>query len=154
MTLIWRKGILTELPLCYGTVYRYNNAQRCDQFSQNDRSTGSGFDLAWFSSLSYERLSSVFSLLFTLIFFVVFFTLRFSEWIGPLACYNHCPSAQLKVYLPITENIEKSWPAWKLNCSRVLTTDTAPVKRLYCCVTHYHLPAAFCCGRNLEVYRL
>ena len=23
--------------------------------------------------------------------------------------------------------------AWKLNCSSVLTTDTAPVKRLYCC---------------------
>ena len=44
--------------------------------------------------------------------------------------------------------------AWKLNCWSVLTTDTAPVKRLYCCVTHYHLPAAFCCGCNLEVYRL
>jgi len=44
--------------------------------------------------------------------------------------------------------------AWKLNCSSVLTTDTAPVKRLYCHVTHFHLPAAFCCGRNLEVYRL
>jgi len=44
--------------------------------------------------------------------------------------------------------------AWKLNCSSVLTTDTAPVKRLYCCVTHFHLPAAFCCGCNLEVYRL
>jgi len=28
--------------------------------------------------------------------------------------------------------------AWKLNCSSVLTTDTAPVKRLYCCVTHFH----------------
>jgi len=28
------------------------------------------------------------------------------------------------------------------------------VKQLYCCVTHFHLPAAFCCGRNLEVYRL
>ena len=35
-----------------------------------------------------------------------------------------------------------------------LTTDTAPVKRLYCCVTHFHFPAAFCCGCNLEVYRL
>jgi len=33
--------------------------------------------------------------------------------------------------------------AWKLNCSRVLTTDTAPVKRLYCCVTHFHFYAAF-----------
>ena len=44
--------------------------------------------------------------------------------------------------------------AWKLNCSSVLTTDTAPVKRLYCCVTHFHFPAAFCCGCNLEVYRL
>ena len=33
--------------------------------------------------------------------------------------------------------------AWKLNCSSVLTTDTAPVKRLYCCVTHFHFPAAF-----------
>ena len=40
------------------------------------------------------------------------------------------------------------------NCSSVLTTDTAPVKRLYCCVTHFHFPAAFCCGCNLEVYRL
>ena len=28
--------------------------------------------------------------------------------------------------------------SWKLNCSHVLTTDTAPVKRLYCCVTHFH----------------
>ena len=38
---------------------------------------------------------------------------------------------------------------------RSYTTDTAPaVKRLYCCVTHFHFPAAFCCGRNLEVYRL
>jgi len=45
-------------------------------------------------------------------------------------------------------------PDWKLNCSRVLTTNTAPVKRLYCCVTHFHFPTAFCCGRNLEVYRL
>jgi len=36
----------------------------------------------------------------------------------------------------------------------VLTTDAAPVKRLYCCVTHFHFPAAFCCGCNLEVYRL
>ena len=44
--------------------------------------------------------------------------------------------------------------AWKLNCSSVLTTDTAPVKRFYCCVTHFHLPAAFCCGCNLEVYWL
>jgi len=44
--------------------------------------------------------------------------------------------------------------AWKLNCSSVLTTDTAPVKRLYCCMTHFHFPAAFCCGCNLEVYRL
>jgi len=38
------------------------------------------------------------------------------------------------------------WPfldaAWKLNCSSVLTTDTVPVKRLYCCVTHFHFPAA------------
>ena len=42
----------------------------------------------------------------------------------------------------------------KLNCSSVLTTDTAPVKRLYCCVTHFYLPAALCCGRSLEVYRL
>ena len=33
--------------------------------------------------------------------------------------------------------------AWKLNCSNVLTTDTAPVKRLYCCMTHFHFPAAF-----------
>ena len=30
-------------------------------------------------------------------------------------------------------------------------TDTAPVKRLYCCVTHFHFPAAFCYGHNLEV---
>jgi len=44
--------------------------------------------------------------------------------------------------------------AWKLNCSSVLTTDTAPVKRLYCCVTHFIFPAAFWCGCNLEVYRL
>ena len=44
--------------------------------------------------------------------------------------------------------------AWKLNCSSVLTTDTAPVKQLYCCMTHFPFPAAFCCGRNLEVYRL
>ena len=42
----------------------------------------------------------------------------------------------------------------RLNCSSVLTTDTAPVKRLYCCVTHFHFSAAFCCGCNLEVYRL
>jgi len=34
--------------------------------------------------------------------------------------------------------------AWKLNCSSVLTTDTAPVKRLYCCVTH--LSAWLTCG--------
>jgi len=32
---------------------------------------------------------------------------------------------------------------WKLNCSSVLTTDTAPVKRLYCCVTQFHFPAVF-----------
>ena len=32
--------------------------------------------------------------------------------------------------------------ACKLNCSSVLTTDTAPVEQLYWCVTHYHLPAA------------
>ena len=44
--------------------------------------------------------------------------------------------------------------ALKLNCSSVLTTDIVPVKRLYCCVTHFHFAAAFCCGRNLEVYRL
>jgi len=44
--------------------------------------------------------------------------------------------------------------AWKLNCSSVLTTDTATAKRLYCCVSHFHFPAAFCCGCNLEVYRL
>jgi len=44
--------------------------------------------------------------------------------------------------------------AWKLNCSSVLTTETTPVKRLYCCVTHFHFPAAFCCGRNLDVYWL
>ena len=31
--------------------------------------------------------------------------------------------------------------AWKLNCSSVLTTDTAPVKRR--CVTRFHLPAVF-----------
>ena len=43
---------------------------------------------------------------------------------------------------------------WKLNCSSVLTTDTAPVKRLYCCMTHFHFSTAFCCGHNLEVYRL
>jgi len=31
--------------------------------------------------------------------------------------------------------------AWNLNCSSILTTGTAPVKRLYCCVTHCHFPA-------------
>jgi len=33
--------------------------------------------------------------------------------------------------------------AWKLNCSRILTTDTVPVKLLYCCVTHFHFPGSF-----------
>ena len=42
----------------------------------------------------------------------------------------------------------------KTELFEVLTTDTAHVKRLYCCVTHVHFPAAFCFGRNLEVYRL
>ena len=44
--------------------------------------------------------------------------------------------------------------ASKLKCSSVLTTDIVPVKQLYCCVTHFHFPAAFCCGCSLEVYRL
>jgi len=45
--------------------------------------------------------------------------------------------------------------AWKLNCTSVLTTDTAPVKRLYWYVwLTFTFPAAFCCGHNLEVYRL
>ena len=64
----------------------------------------------------------------------------------------------------------EGWPGWvdlggwlhttffrcrlKTELSSVLTTDTAPVKRLYCCVTHFHFPAAFCCGHNLEAYRL
>ena len=33
--------------------------------------------------------------------------------------------------------------AWKLNCSSVLTADTAPVKQLYCCLTHFHFPCSF-----------
>ena len=52
-----------------------------------------------------------------------------------------------------SESLDIFDAAWKLNCSSVLTTDTAPVKRFYCCVTHFHFPAAFCCGRNLEVYQ-
>ena len=33
---------------------------------------------------------------------------------------------------------------WRqLNCSNVLPIDTVPVKRLYCCVTHFHFPCSF-----------
>ena len=39
--------------------------------------------------------------------------------------------------------------AWKLNCSSVLTTDTAPVKRLYCCVTHT-FPQLFAVAATLK----
>ena len=45
----WKK-----LSLCYSILYCYNDAQRYEQFT--GRSTVSGFDLTWFSSLSSERL--------------------------------------------------------------------------------------------------
>ena len=62
---------------------------------------------------------------------------------------------QCKVFFRANNSVNCNCDAaWKLNCSSVLTTDTAPVKRRYCCVTHFHFPAAFCCGCNLEVYRL
>ena len=35
--LVWRKGILTELSLCYSIVYYYNGAQRYEQFLQVGR---------------------------------------------------------------------------------------------------------------------
>ena len=30
-----------------------------------------------------------------------------------------------------------------VNCWLILTTDTASVKRLYCCITHFHFPCSF-----------
>jgi len=47
---------LTELSLRYSIVYYYNGAQRYEQFLHAGRSTVSGFDLAWFSSLFSESL--------------------------------------------------------------------------------------------------
>ena len=50
------------------------------------------------------------------------------------------------------DNVEMKFTfTFRLHPPCVLTTDTAPVKRLYCCVTHFHFPAAFYCGCNLEV---
>ena len=47
---VWRKGNTNKnLSLCYSIVYYYNGAQRA---FLTGRLTVSGFDLAWFSSLS------------------------------------------------------------------------------------------------------
>ena len=35
--LVWRKGMLIKLSLCYSTVYYYNGAQRYEQFLQVGR---------------------------------------------------------------------------------------------------------------------
>ena len=82
--------------------------------------------------------------------------------------------------LALNNNYNDIWPCVQFNCSsnmeqftngsavfRVTGHFSTPpenwtvraflqltVKRLYCCVTHFHFPAAFCCGCNLEVYRL
>ena len=50
------RGILTELSLCYSIVYHYSGAQCYEQFLQVSPLDQSGFDLAWFSSLSSECL--------------------------------------------------------------------------------------------------
>ena len=51
------RGILTKLSLCYSTVYHYKGAH-CTVVRAvlTGRSTGSGFDLAWFSSLLHSLL--------------------------------------------------------------------------------------------------
>jgi len=35
--LVWRKGTLTELSLCYSIIYYYNGAQRYEKFLQFGR---------------------------------------------------------------------------------------------------------------------
>jgi len=53
--LVWRKGNIEKiLSLCYSIVYYYNGAQKYSVLT--GRSTVSGFDLAWFSSLSSKCL--------------------------------------------------------------------------------------------------
>jgi len=56
--LVWRKG---NLPLCYSIVFLCTKVRAV----LTGRSTVSGFNLAWFSSLSSECLC-VFGLLFCL----------------------------------------------------------------------------------------
>ena len=48
------EGILTELSLCYSSLYHHNGAVLTTVLTR--WWTGLGFDLAWFSSLSSEWL--------------------------------------------------------------------------------------------------
>ena len=66
---------LEEEKYCYSIVYYYNGAQRYE------RSTVSGFDLVWFSSLSSKHLC-VFGLhgaVYIIFYLLISFSLPFSE---------------------------------------------------------------------------
>ena len=86
---MWRwsggRGIWTELSLCYSVVWHYNGAQWYQQFL--GRSTGSGVDLVWFSSLFSEHLS-IFGLHGATLHSLLLLNGAWWDW--PLT--NHCPS--------------------------------------------------------------
>jgi len=97
------KGILRKLSVCYSIVYYYNDAWRYEQL------TVSGFDLAWFSSLSSKHLC-VFSLhgaTYIVNFFwlhsSLYFLVSWAWWDWPLIWLtNHCPSVLWHCWLDHT----------------------------------------------------
>jgi len=80
--LVWRKGNIDENCL-YATVLCSLIMEWCTKIQAvlTGRLTVSGFDLAWFSSLSSKRLdvSSVLMVLYRYYFLLTSFSLPFSE---------------------------------------------------------------------------
>jgi len=84
--LVWGRGILTELSLCYSIVYYYNGAQCYEQLLQVDRLDRASIFLGLAFCLLSTSVSSVF----------VVRSLHFSEpsLIGLTLTWltKHCPS--------------------------------------------------------------
>ena len=116
------RGILTELSLCCSTAYHYNGTYTMVQTVLTSQSTGSGFDLAWFSFLYSKRLcifglgsALCYTSIYIYIFLVIFTTLPFSKHNGlTWLTITHCPSVLLHCWLG--HLTRKSSPKWPIMC--------------------------------------
>jgi len=76
------RGILRKLSLCYSVVYCYNGNKVPAVLT--GRTTISGFDHAWFKSVSSERIFSLHGAYIVIFFgYIFFFTFSWAWWDWP-----------------------------------------------------------------------